>query len=293
MEGRCRTMEMDESKKKGLIMATDQPVLTQTTIVTPDVSALPALPAEAMLKLRVVDDATKAKAAQYGLAANDYIAQVTALFEEPTASANRVHKFLTGLRGKFTKTASEVVDHCRREIAAYDYKVEQARLDLQRKLQAEEDRKARLKAEEDRKAELERLRKQQEEAARKQQQAEDDAMPWDSDVPAANAAATQVAELQSQLEAVAAAPIVYEAPKILVPEAPQVEGASSRSSPLKYRVVDLNALVQAAAKNPALQEYLEVNDTMAKAKLKTVGEKLAEFLPGLEAYRDKIVQFRG
>ena len=118
-------------------------------------------------------------------------------------------------------------------------------------------------------------------------------MPWDSDVPAANAAATQVAELQSQLEAVAAAPIVYEAPKILVPEAPQVEGASSRSSPLKYRVVDLNALVQAAAKNPALLEYLEPNDVMVKAKLKTVGEKLAEFLPGLEAYRDKIVQFRG
>ena len=40
-----------------------------------------------MLKLRVVDDTTKATAAQYGIAANNYIAQVTALFEEPTASS--------------------------------------------------------------------------------------------------------------------------------------------------------------------------------------------------------------
>jgi exonuclease VII large subunit len=244
-----------------------------------------------MLTLHVVDDTTKAQAAQYGAQANAYISKVNALFEEPTAAANKVHKFLTGLRSKFTGTAQGVVDHCRREIADYDARVEQARLKLQRELQAEEDRKARLKAEEERKAQIAEAKRLQEEVLRKQQEAEDDAMPWEKETVTA-AASTQVVEIQQKLEALAAAPIVYEAPQIIVPEAPKVDGAGSRNTPLKYRVVDLNALIQAAAKNPALQEYLEVNDTMAKAKLKMVGEKLGDFLPGLEAYRDKTVSFR-
>jgi hypothetical protein len=272
-------------------MATEQPVLTQTVIKTPDVSKLPALNAEAMLKVRVVDDETKAVAAQYGLAAHDYVGQVTALFKEPTEAANKVHKFLTGLRAKLAKTAEEVEAHCRREIVAYDDKVERERLALQRRLQEEEDRKAREKAQAERDAEVERLRKAQEEAERKQAEAEDDALPWEQDL-AVSAAATQVAEIRQQLEAVAAAPIVVEAPRIVVPEAPKVDGVGSRNTPLKYRVVNLNALIQAAAKTPALAEYLEVNDVMVKAKLKLVGEKIGNYVPGVEAYREKSVTFR-
>jgi hypothetical protein len=280
-------------------MATESQVLTQTIIKTPDVSKLPALNAEAMLKIRVVDDETKATAAQYGKSANDYIKSVEKLFNDPTEpggvgvieAAYRVHRFLTGLRGKFTKTATDVMEHCRKEIAAYDDKVERERLALQRRLQEEEDRNARANAEEERQRQIEELRKAQEEAERKQAEAEDDALPWEQDL-AVSAAATQVAELQQQLEAVAAAPIVVEAPRIIVPEAPKVDGVGSRNTPLKYRVVDLNALIQAAAKNPALQEYLEINDVRVKAKLKLVGEKIGDSVPGVEAYREKSVTFR-
>ena len=273
-------------------MATEQPVLTQTVIKTPDVSTLPALNTTAMMTLHVVDDATKAQAAQYGIQANAYIAKVNTLFEEPTAAANKVHKFLTGLRSKFTGTAQGVVDHCRREIADYDTRVEQARLELQRKLQAEEDRKARLKAEEERKAQIAEAKRLQEEVLRKQQEAEADAMPWDE--PAPSPVATQVADIQRKLEDLATAPVTYVAPQIIVPEPPKVEGAGTRNTPLKFRLKGdgLDTLIVAAAANPALRQYLKLDEDMVKAKVKTLGDKLGEFIPGVETYRDKTVSFR-
>lgn len=272
-------------------MATEQPVLTQTVIKTPDVSTLPALAAEAMLQLRVTDDASKALAAQYGKSANDYIAKVNELFKEPTESANKVHKFLTGLRAKFTGTATAVVDHCRKEISDYDTRVEQERLALQRRLQEEEDRKARLKAEEDRKAELAELQRLKDEAALRAKEAADDAMPWE-DPPAP--LTTKAVEIQRKLEEVAASAVTFVAPRILVPQAPAVEGAGSRNTPLKWRLKDkgLDDLIIAAAANPALREYLMVNEAMVQAKMKTVGEKLGTFIPGVETYRGKTVQFR-
>jgi hypothetical protein len=257
------------------------------------------LNAETMLALHVTDDTTKALAAQYGVAANAYIKSVTKLFDEPTEpggvgvieAAYKVHRFLTGLRSKFTGTAQGVVDHCRREIADYDIRVEQARLSLQRKLQAEEDLKARLKADEERTARLAELQQAKEDAERKAQEALDDAMPWDQP-PAL--LTTQVADIQRKLEDLATAPVTYVAPQIIVPEPPKVEGAGSRNTPLKFRLKGdgLDTLIVAAAANPALRQYLKLDEDMVKARMKTLGDKLGEFIPGVETYRDKTVSFR-
>ena len=260
---------------------------TQIILTRPDTSSLPALNADAMLALRVIDDATKAQAIANAKSAKTFIGLVEGLFKRSVDAAFAAHRELTALRGTFTATATQVDQHCRKEIAAYDERLEQARLKLQRELQAKAEAEARERAEAERQRQIAEAQARAQEAAKLASEAVADLAPWELED-----AEAVVAQAQAEVDAIAAAPLVVEAPQIVVPQAPAIGGSGSRASALKYKVVDIHLLIQAAVQNPALADYLEVNDTMVKAKLKTVGEKLGAFLPGLETYRDRVATIR-
>ena len=267
-----------------------KPDLTPRTITPPDVSKLPSLDYAAMMALQVTDAKTEATAVANVKAAKAYIENVNTLFEGPTAAANAVHKFLTGLRGQFTSKAAAVEEHSRKQIIAYQREEERKRQELERQLREKAEKEARERADAERQQQLAEARRLQAEAEAKRQQELDDLPPWEQDAPAVSA---KVEEAKATVEELQSAPIPVYVPDIVVPRAaPTTEGLGSRNSPLKYRVNDINALIKAAATNPALAEYLTVNDPMIKAKLKTVGIKLSEFIPGVEAYRETGITIR-
>ena len=265
-----------------------KPDLTPRTITPPDVSKLPSLDYAAMMALQVTDAKTEATAVANVKAAKAYIENVNTLFEGPTAAANAVHKFLTGLRGQFTSKAAAVEDHSRKQIIAYQREEERKRQELERQLREKAEKEARERAEAERQKQIAEAKRLQEEAEKLA--AEDEPAPWETDAPAVSA---KVEEAKAIVEELQSAPIPVYVPDIVVPRAaPTTEGLGSRRGPLKYRVVDLGKLVKAAAANPALLEYLTVSDPMLKAKLKTVGEKLGDFVPGVEAYREDGITIR-
>jgi chromosome segregation ATPase len=250
---------------------------------------LPVVQFQAIIALAVTDDATCAQAAEYAKAAKGYLSAVEAAFADAVSAANKAHKSLTALRNQFTERAAAAEAHCRAQITAYLQRKERERLELQAKLQREADEKARKEAEEQRKAEMEEIKRRQEEAARQRLKEIEDLPPWEQP----EAPAAQGEQLQAQLEELAAAPLVVQAPQVVLsPVAPAVEGLGTRKGKLTYEVADFNALVQAAAKNPALLDYLQVNDKMVKAKLATVGEKIGEFVPGIKPKRDAGIVIR-
>ena len=273
-------------------MSTNAQALTPTVIKPPDTSVLPQLNFDAMMALRVTDDATEALAVTHAKAAKDYTAKVEALFKEPVESANRVHKFLTGLRSTFTSKSFSVEDHARLEITAYQRKKEEERAALERRLREQAEREARAKAEAEQQARLEEARKVAADAERQRQAEIDELMPWEQET-AAQESAAKVEAAMAAVEEIAATPVPVLVPEIVVPRStPATEGLGTRKGPLKYRVKDFQALVKSAAVNPALVDYLQVNDAMVKGKMKTVGEKLGDFIPGLETYRDDGIVIR-
>jgi DNA repair exonuclease SbcCD ATPase subunit len=252
-------------------------------IQQPDTSHFPVVQFQTIMALAVTDDKTCAAATEYAKAAKAYIAEVDSTFEEACDLANKTHKHLTGMRASFKERAEAAYKHCRKQIEDYLARKERERLELQAKLQREADEETRKEAEERRKAEMEEIKRRQEEAAQQHLKEIEDLPPWEQ----ADAPAAEGEHLQAQLEELAAAPLVVQAPQVVLsPVAPAVEGLGTRKGKLTYEVADFNALVQAAAKNPALQDYLQVNDKMVKAKLATVGEKIGEFVPGIKPKRD-------
>ena len=271
-------------------MADNQAVVIQR----PDTSDLPVIPFKSILALQVVDDQTCSQATEAVKMAKGYIAAVKAKFEKVISLAFSTHRSLTGMQNEIVAPAEAVEKHCRAQIGDYLQRKERERLELQAKLQREAEEKARKEAEEKRQAEIKRL---QEEAERRRLEAEaakEEAPPWETDGPDLPDIATNaIAQTEADIAAVMAAPLVVEAPQVVLsPVAPAVEGLGQRKGKLSYEVADFNALVQAAAKNPALQDYLMVNDKMIKAKLATVGEKIGEFIPGIKPKREAVLTIR-
>jgi DNA repair exonuclease SbcCD ATPase subunit len=295
-------------------LATETQALKPTTISPPDTSKLPRPDFDAMLAVRVTDEETLQVATNNARACKDYIGRVTDLFKEPVEAANKLHKFLTGLRGQFTARAQEVETHSRAQILAYQTELERKRKELEERLRREAEAKARAEAEARRQEELARARAEQQRiqaeaekaraaAAKAAAEAVEEVAPWEQEAAAAAAKAKQdaeealrqkqIADAKAQLEAMAAEPLQVFVPEISVSQtAPFAEGLGLRKGPLTYEVEDLGKLVAAAARNPHLLEYLQVNDAMVKAKLKAVGEKLSDFLPGLKAVRKSGITIR-
>ena len=261
------------------------------TIQQPDTSHLPVVQFQAIIALAVTDDATCAQAAEYAKAAKGYLSAVEAAFADAVSAANKAHKSLTALRNQFTERAAAAEAHCRAQITAYLQRKERERLELQAKLQREADEKARKEAAEKRAEEIKRMQEEAERQRLEAEAAKEDLPPWEVDenrrgeIEAAELAARE--EREREIAIAAATPLFFQAPQVVLsPVAPAVEGLGTRKGKLTYEVADFNALVQAAAKNPALLDYLQVNDKMVKAKLATVGEKIGEFIPGIKPKRD-------
>ena len=239
-------------------------------IQRPDTSDLPVVSFQTILALRVTDDKTCTQATEAVRMAKGYISAVKAKFEKVVALAFATHRSLTGMQNEFTAPAEAVEKHCRKEIEDYLARKKREELAMQAKLQREAEERAKAEAEAKRQAEIQAV-----------QEAADDVAPWEQE------------EAQAKVAEIAAKPLVVETPQVvLCPVAPQVEGLGTRKGKPTYEVTDFAALVRAAAANPALLDYLQVNDAMVKAKLKTVGEKIGDFIPGITFKRDTNIVIR-
>lgn len=129
------------------------------------------------------------------------------------------------------------------------------------------------------KIEQERQRKAQEEA---EKEAEEERLRAAIVAEAAGATESEVQAIVEAPVAVVAAPVE--------PTYQRTSGISRRSN-WKAKIVDLHALVKAAAKDKSLLAYLEPNQTAlnnrAKADQKTLN------IPGVVAYDDGVVSARG
>jgi len=236
-----------------------------TTISTPDISKLPSVAFASMMAFRVTDDVTAELAAQEGRVAQSYITSVEALFDEPTSAANKVHKFLTGMRGKLLKPAQEAVTHLRKEVQGYRDSKEQERLAEERRLQAQRDEEARREAEAKRQSELA------------------EAMPWEQE------------EVESKpLEAF----VEHRERIALAPH--QIDGVSTRKSPWTYEVTDLRALLKAIVENKIpLEDWLDgervpivqVNHALFQSAAKRLQASLGDKYPGVKGVQKENVRF--
>lgn len=228
--------------------------------------------------LKVADNA------QY-LAASEGLRRVKAIRGEIEAihgpaieAAHAAHKAAIAAK----KTLTDPLDAAERSVksAISGYLAEQERLRV-----AEETRlrkEAEAKAEAERKRLAEEKAKADAEAKRLADAAAEAAKNADplkiAEAEIAQAEAEQAAqESQAQLAAVAAAP-VYVAPAV-----PAVRGQSV-SKTWKARVIDKDILIGAAATNPALRCYLEVNESLLNSFARNTQGKTA--VPGVEFYEE-------
>lgn len=232
--------------------------LTAVTIAAPDVSKLPSLAFASMMALKVVDDATCEIAVEEKRRAAGYRTAVENLFKEPTSAANKVHKFLTGMRAKLIAPAEQAEKHLLSEIGAHDTRKERARLELQAKLQREQDEKAKREAEAKRQAALA------------------EAAPWEVD------------EVEKAVQAEVSAP----RPTVHLAPVQSVDGVSKRNKPISYRVADFKKLVAAVYEGRAPYDCLNANDAFFKYKVKELGDSISDQFPGIEAVRDVNIQVR-
>jgi hypothetical protein len=240
--------------------------LQKTVIEPPDLSRLPTVDFDAALKHTVTDDASCVVAKSHNSLAKDYLGVVNTIFEEPVSAANKIHKFLTGLRGQLSAKAEAVDKHTRQQVSAYLKRIEDERLALQRRLQAEADAKA-----------AEAARAQREAIERKRKEELANAMPWEIEAVAAKVA--EPVEVKP-----AFVPSVYVAPTA----APT--GIATRNKPWTYELESLHELVKAAAADPTLLEALQINDKYLKMKAREMGESLGKRFPGVKGVRETTVR---
>lgn len=115
----------------------------------PDLSRLPEISFDTMF-VTVTDQPSAELAISCRNAADDYMKNVEAIFDEPTKAANLVHKFFTGLKAKMIGKAAAVKLHNNTQLMAFQRTQELATA----KLQADLQRKAYDQAKRERDAEL-------------------------------------------------------------------------------------------------------------------------------------------
>lgn len=110
----------------------------------PDFSGLPAHNFDAM-KVEVKDQKSVDLATKYRDDADDYIKRVTAILGPPTAAANTLHKWWTGLKAQMTAKATDVKLYNNTQLFNYHKKVQSDAAALERELQHRADAAAKAK----------------------------------------------------------------------------------------------------------------------------------------------------
>ena len=87
-----------------------------------------------------------------------------------------------------------------------------------------------------------------------------------------------------EAEAIIQEPI-YVPPPVVEPIAPKADGRKYRTLP-RARVIDKMKVIKAVAMNPALQDLIEINISVANQKAKSLGKALDSAIPGLQYYEE-------
>ncbi len=219
----------------------------------PDTSHLPKIDFQVMLTLKVADEDTLQTARANSVAARQFIADVGAIFDEPTSLANKLHKWFTSMRSKLLEPAQKADEYSKREIQDYLYRKEQERLALERKLQAEAEQAAKA-------------------AAAKATEALD---PFEL-----------MEKVDAPPTATAPVPAVYVAPETH-------SGVGLANKPWSYEVTDKRAFVEFILANwDLLEGYLLLDDAALKAQAKRWQASLGDKFPGLKGVRPQRVSVK-
>jgi len=175
------------------------------------------------------------------------IKDVEAFFEPLVKAAHESHKALTTRR-------STVIDPLKK---AKDYLVSQVKT-YQRKLRETAEAEQRRLAEIARKEEEERR--------------------------LAEAAQAEADGNIEEAEAIIQEEIYIPEPVVKI-ETPKVDNRKYATRP-KARVVNKMSVIQAVAKNQALQDLIDINISVANGKAKALGKELGKVIPGLEYYEE-------
>jgi hypothetical protein len=175
------------------------------------------------------------------------IKEVSDFFDPLVKKAHEAHKALTGKRGEVIKPLEDAKIYLVNQVKTY-----------QRKLKEAAEAEARRLAEIARKEEEERRLAEAEQAMA------------DGNEEEANAILEEP---------------VYVAPVRAQVETPKVDNRKYASRP-KARVVNKLDVIKAVAVNPALQDLLDINITVANQKARAFGRELGKVVKGLEYYEE-------
>ncbi len=78
---------------------------------------------------------------------------------------------------------------------------------------------------------------------------------------------------------------IYVPPPIVESVAPKADGRKYRTLP-RARVIDKMKVIKTIAMNPALQDLIEINISVANQKAKSLGRALDTTIPGLQYYEE-------
>ena len=175
------------------------------------------------------------------------IKEVSDFFDPLVKKAHEAHKALTGKRGEVLKPLEDAKTYLVNQVKAYKRKLKEI-------AEAESLRLAEIARKEE-----EERRIMEAEQAEKEGNFE-------------------------EAEAILEAP-VYAAPVRVQIEIPKVDNKKYAIRP-KARVINKMDVIRTVANNPALQDLLDVNITVANAKARAFGRELGKVVKGLEYYEE-------
>jgi len=100
----------------------------------------------------------------------------------------------------------------------------------------------------------------------------------------AEAVAAEKEGNHEEAEAIIQEPI-YVPPPVVESAAPKADGRKYRTLP-RARVIDKMKVIKAVAMNPALQDLLDINISVANQKAKSLGKALDSTIPGLQYFEE-------
>lgn len=251
------------------------------TVTAPDTAALVKTYTEEILPMSafvIQGNADYVQANMLWTQAKDYCIRVESLFKEARSAAFKAHKAITSLESQLLAPAQQIAGHMQTEILAWQSTQERIRqAEEARVLLAERERVARETRAAQEEADRETARLQ---AAREAEI--EDLAPWEiEDARAAMSAPVIVM------------PVYVPAPTPirLASSVPVIQGGPTPAKkPWAARLVSLQELVQAAAKDPTLLEFLQVDQTALNKKARELGEHLGRTIPGVEAYQEQTLK---
>lgn len=226
---------------------------------------LPAITFDRIAVPEQLEDVSK-----WRTAADKGLKKVAELFDPQVKSAHEAHKKAVALRDQFKAPYEQVKKICMGMMNDWEARQQAIREEAERKRQ-EEIRKA--------------VREAEEKAARERAAAEKalaEAKAAKDRIAAETAKQNLEAARQAEQNVLAGNVAIEMPPEEYIPPAPEIKGYSAtRKWKADEATIDKTALIVAAAKQPALQVYLDVNVKLVNSMMsKTEGKAL---IPGVQA----------